>query len=90
MNRSTLLFKLWIFHLVFLFLFMQGCATTPPPPADPLAYKNRTKSSTAEDITVTVAVPTISEAQAIYGVKLASKHIQPVWLEVKNDSADTY
>ena len=41
-------------------------------------------------MTVTVAVPTITEAQAIYGVELASKHIQPVWLEVKNDSADTY
>jgi hypothetical protein len=90
MNRSTLFFKLWIFHLVFLFLFIQGCATTPPPPADPLAYKNRTKSSTEENVTVTVAVPTISEAQAIYGVELASKRIQPVWLEVKNDNVDTY
>ena len=58
-------------------------------PADPLAYKNRTKSSVNGDVTVTVAVPTIAEAQAIYGVELASKHIQPVWVEVKNDSADT-
>jgi hypothetical protein len=37
-----------------------------------------------------VAVPTIAEAQAIYGVELASKHIQPVWVEVKNDSTETY
>jgi hypothetical protein len=55
-----------------------------------LAYKIRTKSSVNEDVTVTVAVPTIAEAQAIYGVKLAAKDIQPVWMEVKNDSADTY
>jgi len=69
---------------------MQGCATTKPPPVDPLAYKTRTKSSFNEDVTVTVAVPTIAEAEAIYGVRLASKYIQPVWLQVKNDSADTY
>jgi hypothetical protein len=69
---------------------MQGCATTKPPPVDPLAYKTRTKSSFNEDVTITVAVPTIAEAQAIYGVRLASKYIQPVWLEFKNDSADTY
>jgi len=62
----------------------------PPPPADPQAYKNRTKSSIDDDVTVTVAVPTTAEAQAIYDVELAAKHIQPVWLEVKNGSADTY
>jgi hypothetical protein len=69
---------------------MQGCATTKPPPVNPLAYKTRTKSNVKEDVTVTVAVPTIAEAQAIYGVELAAKHIQPVWLEVENDSTDTY
>ena len=42
------------------------------------------------DVTVTVAVPTITEARAIYGVELASQHIQPVWLEVKNESSNTY
>jgi hypothetical protein len=89
MNRCTPFCKYWVFHLVLLLFFIQGCATTTPP-VDPLAYENRTKSSTEGDVTVTVAVPTISEARAIYGVKLASKHIQPVWLEIKNDSADTY
>ena len=82
--------KLWIVPLATLLLVMQACATAKPPPVDPLAYKNRTESSVNEDVTVTVAVPTISEAQAIYSVELSSKHIQPVWVEVKNDSADTY
>ena len=71
-------------------MVMQACATAKPLPVDPLAYRNRTESSVKEDVTVTVAVPTISEAQAIYSVELSSKHIQPVWVEVKNDSADTY
>jgi len=92
MNRSKLktLCNFWIFSLAVLVFFLQGCATTKPPPADPLAYKTRTKSSFNEGVIVTVAVPTITEAQAIYGVELAAKRIQPVWLEVKNDSADTY
>ena len=80
----------WLFSLAMLVLFLQGCATTQPTSVDPLAYKSRTKSITYEDVTVTVAVPTISEAQALYGVNLASKYIQPVWLEVKNDSDDIY
>ena len=69
---------------------IQGCTTTQPSSADPLAYKNRTKSSVNGDVAVTAAVPTIAEAQAIYGVELASKHIQPVWVEVRNDSTAPY
>ena len=89
-SKSKTLCNFWIFPLTVLVFFVQGCATTKPAPVDPLAYKNRTKSSVNEDVTVTVAVPTTAEAQAIYGVELAAKRIQPVWLEVKNDSVDTY
>ena len=90
MNRSTskTLCKFRIFCLAVIVVVVPGCAT--PPPVDPLGYKNRTRSCINEDVTVTVAVPTITEAQAIYGVELAAKHIQPVWVEVKNDSANTY
>jgi hypothetical protein len=92
MNRpkSKTLCKFWLFLLAVIVFLTQGCATTKPPPVDPLTYKNRAQSSIKVDVTVTVAVPTIAEAQAIYGVALASKHIQPVWLEVKNHSSDTY
>lgn len=76
--------------LAFVAFVIQGCTTTQPSPADPLAYKNRTKSSVNGDVAVTVATPTIAEAQAIYGVELASKHIQPVWVEVRNDSTAPY
>ena len=89
-SKSKTLCNFWIFPLTVLVFFVQGCATTKPAPVDPLAYINRTKTIVIEDVTVTVAVPTIAEAQAIYGVELAAKRIQPVWLEVKNDSVDTY
>lgn len=83
-------YPFWFFFPAVLVLVLQGCATPKPAPVDPLAYRNRAERSVSEDLTVTVAVPTISEAQAIYGVELASKQIQPIWLEVKNDSADIY
>ena len=83
-------YRCWFLLFVVTMLFLQGCAATKPPPIDPLAYKDRTKSSVNEHVTVTVAVPTIAEAQAIYGVDLASKEIQPVWLEVKNESANIH
>jgi hypothetical protein len=83
-------YKSCLFPVIVLVLVLQGCATTKPQLADPQAYKNRTKISVSGDVAVTVAVPTIAEAQAIYGAKLASKHIQPLWVEVKNDSAEPY
>ena len=92
MNRLRIkrLCKFCILPLAALAFIIQGCATTKPPSADPLAYKNRTKSSVNGDVSVTVAVPTIAEAQAIYGVKLSRKFIQPVWVSVKNDSTAPY
>jgi len=92
MNRpqSRTGYQFWFFIPAVLVLVLQGCATPKPAPVDPLAYKHRAERGINDDLTVTVAVPTISEAQAIYGVELASKEIQPIWLEVKNDSADIY
>ena len=81
---------LWILSLTIFGLMVQACATTEPPTVDPLAFKNRAKTGIHGDVTVTVAVLTTAEAWAAYGVALASKHIQPVWMEVRNASTDTY
>jgi hypothetical protein len=75
--------------LAVIMLVLQGCAASHPP-ADPTAYRNRTKTIVNKDVTVTVAVPTTSEAHALYGVDLAKQNIQPVWVTVDNNSADTY
>ena len=79
--KSRILYELWISSLAVFVLVLLGCATTQPRSPDPSAYKSRAKSSISGGVTVTVAVPTVAEAQAIYGVKLAAKHIQPVCLK---------
>jgi hypothetical protein len=82
--------KFWICPLAALLLVIQGCSAFTPQPLEKVAFKDRAKSSVNGGVTVTVAVPTIEEATVIYGVKLASKQIQSVWVEIKNESADTY
>jgi hypothetical protein len=61
MNQLKLktLCNFWILFGAMFVLFLQGCAMTKTPPVEPLTYKSRTKSITNEDVTVTVAVPTI-------------------------------
>jgi hypothetical protein len=82
--------KICMLPLALIMFALQGCATTQPQAANPSSYKSRAKSLVNGDVKVTVAVPTIAEAQAIYGVKLSWKFIQPVWVHVKNDSPSNY
>jgi hypothetical protein len=48
-------------------------------------FKTRSQKQIQGGIRVTAAVPTLEEANAIYGVDLSSKGMQPVWIEVKNE-----
>ena len=67
-------------------LTVSGCATSfSPRPIDEVPFKARVQTQILDGLTVTVAVPTLEEANAIYGVDLSSKEMQPVWIEVKNE-----
>lgn len=73
--------------LCFLFaLTVSGCATSfSPRPMEEVPFKTRSQTQIQGGIRVTAAVPTLEEAKAIYGVDLASREMQPVWIEVKNE-----
>lgn len=67
-------------------LAMGGCATGfAPTPVHEVPFEVRSQTRTGDGVTVTAAVPTREEAAAIYGVDLAAKDIQPVWIQVQND-----
>ncbi|CAE6739553.1 hypothetical protein R69927_00786 [Paraburkholderia domus] len=68
---------------------LSGCATTPPS-AGGLAYKSRAVTRTNGGVRVSAAVLSAEESEAVYGVPLAKKMIQPVWIEVRNDDTHTY
>ena len=79
----------WIWFAVA--LTMSGCATGfSPMPVDDVPFKTRAQTQTRDGVTVTVAVPTSDEANAIYGVDMASKGIQPIWIRVENAEESPY
>jgi hypothetical protein len=67
----------------------QGCATSDSGETYP-PYQERVQTETQGDLRVSVALPTEAEAAEIYGVDLAENFIQPVWIEVQNDSESPY
>jgi hypothetical protein len=66
-----------------------GCATSyNPVPSEVVGFQTRSQVQTFGNVTVEVAVPSIEEARALFGVKLDKKHIQPVWVRIKNGRDD--
>ena len=46
----------------------------------------RAQTQEINDIRVTIAVPTEAEARELFDAKLDKKRIQPVWIEIENDT----
>ncbi len=66
-----------------------GCATTTferPAIIDVGALRERAESAVEDDIRVSAAIPSREESTAIFGIDLSEKTIQPVWLEIENNS----
>ena len=75
--------------LLGLVLLLAGCAS-PPPPASSLDYRSRAQTRAEGGLRVTTAVLSAQESTAVYGVPLAAKGIQPVWIEVENRDGGPY
>lgn len=64
---------------------LAACAPIPPSSPDPfLDYKSRAVTRTEGGIRVSTAALSVLESEAVYGVPLAARSIQPVWIEVEN------
>ncbi len=71
-------------------LVVTGCAAPSPLPIEAVPFKERAQTETEGGLTVTAAVPTREEAEAIYGEDLAIYEMQPIWIEVRNDEQERY
>ena len=82
----------WSIHrilLVGLFMFVGGCASTTfnrPENFDSDALRERAETKVEDDIRVSAAIPSREESIAIFGIDLSVKKIQPVWVEIENNS----
>jgi LssY C-terminus len=63
-----------------------GFKDYPAAPISQIDFLKRAETKTENDITVTVAVLTIDESEKIFGVDLFKKGVQPVWVEITNDT----
>jgi len=72
-------------------LLAAGCATfTPPPPPDELTFVERTERQSRNGVTVSTVVPDAAENLQVFGHGLIDKGVQPVWLEIDNQSEDRF
>ncbi|MBW2285872.1 MAG: LssY C-terminal domain-containing protein [Deltaproteobacteria bacterium] len=67
-----------------------GCASFQPVPMDQVPFKERALTQSRGDLTVTTVALGAEESKQVFGVDVASRGIQPVWLEVENRGATPY
>ncbi|TCG07291.1 hypothetical protein BZM27_20285 [Paraburkholderia steynii] len=68
---------------------LAGCAAPRPTISVP-GYQNRAVTRTEGGMQVSTAVLSPEESAAVYGVPLADRNIQPVWIEVENREDRNY
>jgi hypothetical protein len=65
--------------------FAFGCASTKANPEfEGVAFLERTQEQAEKNVRVRVAVPSAQETEALFGLPLYQRGVQPVWLEVEN------
>jgi hypothetical protein len=74
---------------IFVGCILAGCAATRSTVSIP-GYQNRAVTRTEGDMQVSAAVLSPEESAALYGVPLADRKIQPVWIEVENHEDRNY
>lgn len=69
-------------------LLICGCATFEPRPIEEVPFKERVETQYENNVQVTAAVLSAEESEAVFGVPLYERKIQPIWLEIQNDDED--
>ncbi|UCB54548.1 MAG: LssY C-terminal domain-containing protein [Thiotrichales bacterium] len=66
-------------------IVLAGCASkAPPSEKEKLGYKSRAESRSDGAVAVSASALSADESLEVYGVALAKRGIQPVWIEVEN------
>jgi len=65
---------------------LTSCATYNPGPFNEEPFRERTKTQMEDGVRVSAAVLSAQETEAVFGLPLYKKGIQPIWLEIENDT----
>lgn len=60
------------------------------PRADERSFLDRAKTQKHSDVEVTVAALSDRESRAFFGVRMARKGMQPVWIDIRNGSGNAF
>ena len=86
--RTRVFTRKWGWLLFAVSMLLDGCASTfeSPPPFDYAHYRENASTVVTDDFRVSALVPSREQSKAIFGVDLSSKQIQPLWLEIENNT----
>lgn len=80
--RTPLSRGVFIFGVIGI-LVVSGCASSfQPGPMEEVGFQKRAQTQSEGNIRVTAAVLSAAESEAVFGVSLYNKGIQPIWLEI--------
>jgi len=80
----------FILPSIILILAFTGCATFKPVPISDVPFMERAQTQSSDNLRVTVAALSPQESKRVFGVDIASRNVQPVWVEVENKTDDPY
>ena len=89
LNNRSASFRLTLSILIVCLSF-QGCITYRPVALEKVPFMERAQTQTQQDVTVTVAVMSDKESKKAFGVPLAKRGLQPVWVDIDNRSEIPY
>jgi hypothetical protein len=90
--RKPRMIQGWCFvHIIIvvcLVMIMGGCATSfdKPGPFDDKDLRHRAQTIAEDGIRVSAMIPNMEESRAIFGIDLEKEGVQPLWLEIQNNT----
>ena len=77
--------------LIWLYLLLvTGCGSFSPQPLDQVPFMERAVTQVKGEVTVTAAVLSKEETEQLFDLDLYGKGIQPLWLEIENETTEDY
>ena len=71
-------------------LIFSGCVRYQPKTAARASFMERAQTQTQGNVKVTVSALSDKESKKLFGVNLAKKGVQPVWVEIENGDTTPY
>ncbi|HNV85803.1 MAG TPA: LssY C-terminal domain-containing protein [Candidatus Omnitrophota bacterium] len=88
--KSARDFRKWLCLILIQTLILPGCVSYHPHSFQEVQFMRRAQTKETNGIRVTTAVLTDKESKKLFGVNIAKKGIQAVWLKIENSREEPY